>query len=494
MTPAEDAPHIAASHEAATPAALAEENARLRAENAALKETIAVLLARVAELERRLGLNSSNSGRPPSSDGLHKPKREPRTRSLRERSGKPPGGQTGHKGETLRQVDAPGHTVEHYPEACPACGSALTVAMSTGYGARQVFDLPEPLPLAVTEHRAHTCRCGHCGRLTRADFPDGVTAPVQYGPRIAAVVVYLLHYQLLPEDRLAEAMADLFGVRLVAATIARMSRTCAGRAQGFVDTVCALGKAAAVKHLDETGFRTGGRTQWLHIACTVWLTFYRISPRRGSLLADVMGIVVHDHWKPYYTMEGVLHALCNAHHLRELQALVDIEKEEWARKMQRLLRRACHATHLARDRGVPLEPRLVDQFRRRYDIIVTEGLAFHQDQPPLATPPTNGGRKRRGRPPRRTGHNLLLRLSTHKDEVLRFLDDPAVPFTNNQAERDGRMMKVRQKISGGFRSQEGARDFAVIRSLISTARKQGWNVIHALTQNPQTLIGALRVA
>jgi transposase len=317
---------------------------------------------------------------------------------------------------------------------------------------------------------------------------------VQYGPRIAAVVVYLLHYQLLPEDRLAEAMADLFGVRLVAATIARMSRTCAGRAQGFADTVGARVKAAAVKHLDETGFRIGGRTQWLHIACTVWLTFYRISPRRGSLLSDVMGIVVHDHWKPYYTMEGVLHALCNAHHLRELQALVDIEKEEWARRMQRLLRRACHATHLARDRGVPLDPRLVDQFRRRYDIIVTEGLAFHQDQPPLATPPTNGGRKRRGRPPRRTGHNLLLRLSTRKDDVLRFLDDPAVPFTNNQAERDGRMMKVRQKISGGFRSQEGARDFAVIRSLISTARKQGWNVIHALTQDPQTLIGALRVA
>jgi transposase len=494
MTPAEDAPRTAPSDEAATPAALVEENARLRAENAALKETIAVLLARVAELERRLDLNSSNSGKPPSSDGLHKPRREPRTRSLRERSGKPPGGQKGHKGETLRQVDAPSHTVEHYPEACPACGSALSGAMSTGYGARQVFDLPEPRPLTVTEHRAHTCRCGHCGRLTRADFPDEVTAPVQYGPRIAAVVVYLLHYQLLPEDRLAEAMADLFGVRLVAATIARMSRTCAGRVHGFADAVGARVKAAAVKHLDETGFRIGGRTQWLHIACTMWLTFYRISPKRGSLLSDVMGIVVHDHWKPYYTMEGVLHALCNAHHLRERQALVDIEKEEWARRMQCLLRRACHATHLARDRGVPLDPRLVAQFRRRYDIIVTEGLAFHQDQPPLATPPTNGGRKRRGRPPRRTGHNLLLRLSTRKDDVLRFLDDPTVPFTNNQAERDGRMMKVRQKISGGFRSQEGARDFAVIRSLISTARKQGWNVIHALIQDPQTLISALRVA
>src|SRR3954468_2154119 len=211
MTPAEDAARTAPFHEAATPAALAEENGQLRAENAALQETIAVLLTRVAELERRLGLNSSNSGRPPSSDGLHKPKREPRTRSLRERSGKRPGGQKGHKGETLRQVGAPDHPVEHSPEAGQACGSALSGAMSTGYGARQVFDLPEPLPLVVTEHRPHPSRCGHCGRLTRAEFPDEVTAPVQYGPRITAIVVYLLHYQLLPEDRLAEAMADLFG-------------------------------------------------------------------------------------------------------------------------------------------------------------------------------------------------------------------------------------------------------------------------------------------
>src|SRR5688500_468932 len=178
MTPAEDTPRTAPFHEAATPAALAEENARLRTENAALQETIAVLLARVAELERRLGLNSSNSGKPPSRDGLHKPKREPR--SLRQPSGKPPGGQPGGQpGETLRQVAEPDHTIDHLPEACPACRSAL--AMSTGYGARQVFDLPEPQPLAVTEHRAHTCRCGHCGE--RAEFPDGVAAPVQYGSR-----------------------------------------------------------------------------------------------------------------------------------------------------------------------------------------------------------------------------------------------------------------------------------------------------------------------
>jgi transposase len=493
MTSAEDAPRTIPAPEAAgVAAASAGELTRLRAENAVLQETIAVLLARVAELERRLGLNSSNSGKPPSSDGLHKPKREPRTRSLRQPSGKPPGGQKGHKGETLRQVAEPDHTIDHLPEACPACGSALTAAMSTGYGARQVFDLPEPQPLAVTEHRAHTCRCGHCGERARARFPDGVTAPVQYGPRLAATVVYLLHYQLLPEDRLAEAMADLFGVRLVTATIARMSRSCAGRVQGVADAVCAFVKAATVKHLDETGFRIGGKTQWLHIACTVWLVFYRVSPRRGSLMEGVTGIVVHDHWKPYYTMEGVVHALCNAHHLRELQALVEIEKEDWARRMQRLLRRACHAATLARERDRPLKPALVDLFRRHYDAVVAEGSAFHDALPPLAPATTKGGKPRRGRPPRRTGHNLLRRLETRKEDVLRFLVDPAVPFTNNEAERDGRMMKLHQKISGGFRSEEGARDFAIIRSLIATAKKQGWNIIHTLAQTSDTLLAQLR--
>jgi transposase len=220
----------------------------------------------------------------------------------------------------------------------------------------------------------------------------------------------------------------------------------------------------------------------------VWLVFYRVSPRRGSLLDGITGIVVHDHWKPYYTLEGVRHALCHAHHLRELQALIEIEKEDWARRMQRLLWRACHATHLAHKREAPLKPALVDVIRRRYDAIVAGGLDFHEAQPSLvARAAATNGKRRRGRPPRRTGHNLLLRLETRKDDVLRFLTDPAVPFTNNEAERDGRMMKVRQKISGGFRSEQGARDFAVIRSLIATAKKQGWNIIQALTQNPNTL-------
>src|SRR5271157_880425 len=465
----------------ATIAALQAENALLRSENAAL-------MGRLAELERRLGLNSSNSGKPPSSDGLKKP---PRVSSLRQPSGKKTGGQKGHPGTTLRRTETPDATVDHYPEACAACGEPLTAAMATGHVARQVFDLPEPTPLIVTEHRAHDCRCLSCGTQTRAAFPEGVTAPVQYGKRIGAFVLYLLHYQLLPEKRLAALMADLLGVHLVTATIGRISQDCAGRFQVFADVVRNRVAAAPIKHMDETGFRIGGKTQWLHIASTMLLTFYRVSAKRGSLLAHVTGIVVHDHWKPYYTLKGVLHALCNAHHLRELKALVEIEKEDWARKMQRLLRLACHATNLAREPGVQLKPGLIALIERRYDAILTQGFAFHEAQPTLISAKVKA--RRRGRPPRRVGHNLLLRLSTRKQDVLRFLTDPLVPFTNNLAERDGRMMKLRQKISGGFRSEDGAQDFGVIRSLLSTARKQGWDMLKALTSEPERLIADLRV-
>jgi transposase len=451
-------------------------------------DLIALLLAqgeRIAELERRLGLNSGNSGKPPSSDGLNKP---PRVTSLREPSGKKSGGQKGHPGETLRQTAEPDVTVDHFPETCVTCGAALTAAMATDHVARQVIDLPEPRPLVVTEHRAHGCRCAACGARTRAAFPEGVAAPVQYGTRIGAFVLYLLHYQLLPEKRLAELMADLFGVTLVTATIARISRDCARRFQGFADAVRDGVAAAPVKHMDETGFRIGGKTRWLHVASTLLLTFYRVSQKRGSLLANVIGIVVHDHWKPYYTLKGVLHALCNAHHLRELKALVEIEKEDWARKMQRLLRRACHATNLARDRDVPLKPGLIALIERCYDAILADGLAFHEAQPALFRA------KGRGRQPRRIGHNLLSRLSGRKPDVLRFLRDPGVPFTNNEAERDGRMMKLRQKISGGFRSERGAADFGVIRSLLSTAKKQGWDILQTLTANPACLLADLRTA
>jgi len=464
-------------------ACAANEMAWLRSKHAAQEELIASLLVEIAELKRRLGLDSSNSGKPPSSDGLKKPSR---VRNLREPSGKTTGGQKGHPGKTLLQVETPDLVVDHYPGACARCGSALTAAMATSHAARQVFDLPEPQPLVVTEHRAHVCSCARCGAPTQAAFPEGVAAPVQYGTRISAFVLYLLHGHFLPEDRLAELMRGLFGVSLVPATIARMSRSCADRLHSFGQAVRDCVNGAKVKHLDETGFRLGGKTQWLHIASSALLTCYRVCASRGSLWTDVVGIVVHDHWKPYYTMKGVLHALCNAHHLRELKALIDIDQEDWARKMQILLRRACHATNLARQRGVLLKPRLIARIERRYDAIVAEGLAFHHVQPELRR------LQRRSGKPRRIGHNLLLRLQQRRNDVLRFLHDPDVPFTNNQAERDARMMKLRQKISGGYRSQDSAEDFAVIRSVLSTARKQGWNIVHTLMQDPEKLIQSLR--
>jgi transposase len=457
----------------------------LLAQEAHHTSALAALHARIAELERRLGLNSTNSGKPPSSDGLKKPAR---VSSLREKSGKKTGGQLGHPGKTLRQTATPDDTIDHFPETCARCAAALNETMATDHATRQVFDLPDPEPLLVTEHRAYTCRCSNCGTQTKATFPKGVTAPVQYGPRIEAFVLYLQNHQLLPEKRLAMLMADLFGVNLTTATIARFSQDYAARCHAFVGTLREQAAKAPVKHMDETGFRIGGKTQWLHIASTFLLTFYRVSATRGSLMENVSGIVVHDHWKPYYTLSGVLHALCNAHHLRELKALVEIEKEDWARRMQRLLRVACHVTNLAREAGVAMKPGLIALIQRRYDAISAAGMAFHEAQLALGKP------GQRGRQPRRVGHNLLLRLFTRKQDVLRFLTDPTVPFTNNLAEQDGRMMKVRQKISGGFRSEGGAKDFATIRSVLSTARKQGWSLLETLMSDPFSLIGRLRLA
>ena len=465
----------------------------LQARNLVLEQQNALLTVRVADLERRLGLDSSNSSKPPSSDGPgHAPRR---TQSLRERGLKQPGGQPGHPGKHLKRSERVDHTIMHRPARCGRCRTALEGELRELVGRRQVFDLPAPAPLFVTEHQLYRCKCSGCGEVTTGSFPPEVRAPVQYGVRLAAVVTYLSAGQFLPEDRLGQILTDLFGVTISAGTIGQMIARAASRTQDFATAVCEKIRQAPVKHLDETGFWVGATPQWLHvsgIAGINGLVHYRVSPRRGEVLTQAAHIVVHDHWTSYFQMSGVTHALCNAHHLRELTALVDIDGEAWARRMRGLLRCLCHDVNLERehpaDQTGALRPNRIRAAGRLYDRIIRAGIAWHEALPALPRD------IKRGRIRRRTGHNLLLRLKLHKEAVLMFLHNPAVPFTNNEAERDARMMKLRQKISGGFRTSQGADNFATLRTLIGTARKRGWNMLETLSRCPTQLIHKLSAA
>ncbi len=467
---------------------------------AALEQLLATALRRIAELEaalasmaeeitdlrRQLAKNSSNSSKPPSSDGLKKPA----PRSLRGKSGKKSGGQVGHRGDTLRQTSTPDFVERHEATHCSACQSALTAEMVKGIEKRQVFDLPAPR-LEVTEHQAAVYCCDHCRATTTAGFPDGVAAHVQYGTRMRAVAVYCNVQQLIPEDRVCQLMRDLFGATsLCAASVTNWTRGAANKMGVVVEHILARLAEGGVRHLDETGLRVAGKLHWLHTICDTAFTHYRISAKRGAVPTFLTGgTIIHDHWKPYYAhMSGVdAHALCGAHHLRELKAIEEIEKEPWATEMSAVLHSANQLRCAAQDQGETELPELVRQgIVTRYMAILAKGLAFHERQPPLAKSPGTRGRKAR-----RPGHNLLLRLRDYRDDVLRFIADFAVPFTNNQAEQDLRMMKLRMKISGTFRTLEGARVFADIRSVISTARKHGFNILEILTLSPPQIIARL---
>lgn len=466
--------------------ALRSEISALRAEVADLRRENGVLRAENAELRRRLDQDSTTSSKPPSSDGLKKKPRIPG--SLRGRSGKASGGQPGHKGGTLRRVAEPDRIVRHEAEACLHCRAELKASMQTGEEARQVFDLPFR-PIEVTEHRAAIYACARCRGVTRALFPEGVISPVQYGERFRAAAVYLNVQQLLPEDRTAQALQDLIGAPLVCpASVMAWVR---GKAQTLEGVYRAIGERvsqAKVRCLDETGFRIGAKTQWLHTASSQTHTFYRVGRTRGDVPEGLKGgVVVHDHFRPYGALEDVDHAFCNAHHLRELKALIDIDKEPWAPSMRDVLLDAAKAVRQAKEEGLrALGPECVQAFVDRYWQAVREGLSFHRGLP--AFDPSHDPKKRKKQRP---GHNLLLRFKAFKDETLRFLVDFDVPFTNNLAEQDLRMTKVKMKISGCFRTFDGAEAFATLRSVVSTARKQGLNILQALTQNPSDLIAAL---
>lgn len=428
-----------------------------------------LLRARIAELEKRLTKNSQNSSKPPSSDGF---KKQPRfnTKSLREQGKLPSGGQAGHIGDTLKQVAHPDKTIIHTLSNCPHCALDLKNSAVDGLVKRQVFDIPFP-KIEVTEHQVELKYCGGCERTVQAPFPPEVTAPVQYGTHVRSYSVYFNQAQLIPEDRLQQLFADIFKLPISTATLVSFGVGLSKTLQPFMSSVLQSIKIASRKHLDETGFRISGQTQWLHVASNDAVTYYHISPKRKSLLSTLKGIVCHDHWKPYYQLKHVKHALCNAHHIRELNALIEYEHEVWAKKMKRLLYFALkwkmhHQGYIPKDE----QKRLFILYNK----IIKEGLKYHESLPDYGSKPT------RGRPAHRTGYNLLTRLSHYRADVLRFVTVPDVPFSNNQAEQDIRMMKVKQKISGGFRTTEGAEVFITIRSFISTMRKQGRNIFDSL--------------
>ena len=374
-------------------------------------------------------------------------------RSLRGKSGKKSGGQEGHAGDTLRQVAQPDFVVPHEACVCRHCRLPLDPKAPIAIEKRQVFDLPERL-LLVTEHQASTYRCANCRGVTRAAFPEGVVSPAQYGERFKAAAVYLNVQQLIPEDRTAQTMSDIFGAPRVcsASVVAWVGE----KAEELTPVYERIGERVAgekVRHLDETGYRIGGKLQWLHTTSSLCFTFYRAGEKRGDIPRNLKGgVVVHDHFKPYNGLVEVIHAFCNAHILRELEGLIEFEKEPWAELMRAMLREANEAVRAAREAGkraLPTEQ--VEAFVDRYWAAVRMGLAYHRGLPALETKS-----KTRGRRKQRPGHNLLDRLKKFKTETLRFLSDFDVPFTNNLAEQDLRMMKVKMKISGGFRTLEGA--------------------------------------
>jgi transposase len=412
------------------PAEIVELIEGLRREVADLRRENEALRAENAELRRRLDQDSSTSSKPPSSDGLRKKPRIPG--SLRGRSGKASGGQPGHKGDTLRRVETPDRIVRHEAATCRHCQTGLAARMQIGMEARQVFDLPERL-IEVTEHQAMIYACAHCRGETRAAFPAGVSAPAQYGERLRAAAVYLNVQQLIPEDRVAQTLCDLFGaVRFCPDTLADWVERKTQAFEPVFARIAALAAAAPVRCLDETGFRVAGRGHWLHTVATDALTLYRVSPKRGDIPKDLVGgVIVHDGFKSYRGLGSLGHALCNAHHLRELKALIEFDHEPWAEPMRDLLLEANRTVAEARQRGqTALDPAVAKAFHRRYWDLLKIGLSYHRRLPRLPRHASNKGRDKR-----RPGHNLIIRLHKFKDDVLRFLVDFAVPFTNNLASR-----------------------------------------------------------
>lgn len=435
---------------------------------------IFALEKRVKELEDQLSKNSSNSSKPPSTDGF---KKSP-PKSLRKKSGKKPGGQKGHKGTTLKMVSKPDKVELHKVDVCENCNTDLSHQMAMDIVRRQVYDIP-PQKITITEHQAEIKGCACCGHLNKADFPTGIDRYVQYGPRIRGLVTYLQGYQLLPCERTKELIADIFNHNLSTGTLVNICNRAYTNLADFEDRLKKILVACVVAGFDETGFYVNGKRFWLHSCSTDLHAYYMVHQSRGrkamnyaSILPNFKGVAVHDFYSSYFGY-NCLHALCNAHVLRELTFIKERFGQQWADDMIQLLLKM----KKAKERAIltnkdALADTTLKKYRIKFDQIIEDGLKKNPYKPPKE--------KKVGRPSKPKPLNLVTRLKGHAEEYLRFFYNFKIPFDNNFSERDLRMMKVKQKISGCFRSVNGANSFARIRSYIVTARKQNVNPFKAL--------------
>lgn len=459
--------------------ALREENARLRAlvtDVVSLQEQLAQAMARIKDLEDRVGKDSRTSSKPPSSDGLSR-----LPRSSRRPSGKSPGGQVGHRGHTLSMVESPDEVVQHRPQVCAECHETLSQGAGRVVERRQVLDVPE-IRLLATEHQVEAIYCPRCQRITPASFPAWVTAPVRYGPHARALAVYLHQGQLLPTARTCEALAAVSGCHLSEATLVQWSDLASERLAPTMERIAELLGTSVAQHGDETGIRVYGMLHWLHVNRTGDLTRLSWHRARGREAMEQIGIwprytgrAMHDRWASYDGYDCT-HSLCGAHLLRDCAAIAEQTRQAWAVDMQDFLlalHDACEHWRSLHLPSVPLMER--DEWVARYFEILAAGYAA---QPP---PAPSSARKQKGRRKQSAAKNLLDALLRRAEQVLALLDDLRIPFTNNQAERDLRMVKVQRKISGTFRGATGATAFCRIRSYLSTMQKQGHSMLSALT-------------
>jgi transposase len=451
--------------------ALEEEILQLREENRLLRLRNQELEALLKEALDKLNKNSGNSSRPPSSDPFRK------NQSLRTASGKRPGGQKGHPGTTLQMREVPDSIQVHDVARCSHCQRDLTTTVTQRYERRQVYELP-PLQLWVTEHRSLVKVCPRCGEVNRGVFPVEVTQPVQYGERLKALCVYLTNYQLLPYHRCAQLLKDLLGYSPSEATLADIAEGCSAALWSFERSVKEALLLQKVLSLDETGYRFCGKTGWLHVTATGDYTLYQVHSRRGiqaldhiGILPQYQGVAMHDYWKAYLEY-GCEHVFCHAHHLRDLTFCIEAENSHWAAQMKALLTRIHQSVEQQRLKGeTTLSIEAFAKYHQAYWKVMEEGAVEHprpmrQDLP--------------GRVAKSKSRNLWERFYEYASEMLRFACDFSIPFTNNVAEQAVRMMRVKQKISGCFRSTHGAENFARIRSYIDTLRKQGLPIVEHL--------------